>query len=212
MKRWQPRCNFTLWATLQHKEALEYYSDAGKYLGAWGSGAFAGFRALRESEYQDVLAFQKKVQDRINETADPNEDPGWSKPLTGPIGQAMFEASRPIVVQANEDTLINKLFNDAKAAHGEEQGAFHGVFLLVRNSQLDPCDKRRSSGRKEDAIRLELRQRCVRKGCYGNRQYPGCYRDDSHALGQYAEPRGAGVVARCGPSVRAYDEIRGVRA
>jgi hypothetical protein len=118
--------------------SIEYYSDAGKYLGTWGSGAFAGFRGLRESEYQDVLALQKKVQERINETADPNEDPGWSKPLIGPIAQAMFEASKPIVVQANQDTLINKLFTDAKNAHGEEQGAYMvyslklGTLSLVR--------------------------------------------------------------------------------
>jgi hypothetical protein len=106
------------------KGSHEYHSDAGKYLGTWGSGAFAGFRGLRESEYQDVLAFQKKVQDGIAESADPNDDPGWSKPIIGPIAQAMFEASKPIVVQANQDTLINKLFSDARAAHGEEQGAY----------------------------------------------------------------------------------------
>jgi hypothetical protein len=132
------------------KGSFEYYSASGKYLGAWGSGAFADFRGLLESEYQDVLTFQRRVQERVAETADPTEDPGWSKPLIGPIAQAMFEASKAIVVQANQDTLINKLFNDARAAHGEEHGAYLvyslklGTLSLIRATNRAPQSQRRT--------------------------------------------------------------------
>ena len=132
------------------KGSFEYYSASGKYLGAWGSGAFAGFRGLLESEYQDVLTFQRRVQERAAEIADPNEDPGWSKPVIGPIAQAMFETSRAIVVQSNQDTLINKLFDDAKAAHGEEQGAYLvyslklGTLSLIRATNGAPQAERKT--------------------------------------------------------------------
>lgn len=132
------------------KGSFEYYSAAGKYLGTWGRGAFAGFRGLLESEYQGVIAFQQRVQSRVAEVADPNEDPGWSKPLIGPIAQAMFEASKQIVVQGNQDTLINKLFNDAKAGHGDEQGAYLvyslklGTLSLIRATNQAPPAQRRT--------------------------------------------------------------------
>jgi hypothetical protein len=137
-------------AFIPARGSIEYYSEAGKYIGTWGSGPFAGFRALREQEYQDVLAFQKKVQERVDQAADPNEDPGWSKPITGPIAQAMFEASRPIVVQGNQDSVINTLFRDAKAAHGEEQGAFlvyhfiPGTLSLIRATNGAPAAERKT--------------------------------------------------------------------
>ena len=138
-------------AYIPARGSYEYYSDAAKYLGTWGSGPFAGFRGLRESEYADVLALQKKVQARMDESVDPNQDPGWSKPLIGPVAQAMFEASKPIVVQATQDVIINKLFSDAKAAHGEEQGAYLvysyrlGSLSLIRATNGAPAAEKKTS-------------------------------------------------------------------
>src|SRR6185369_17246948 len=88
------------------KGRFEYYSPDGKYLGEWGSGPFAGFRALLDSEYDTVLANQKRI-DAMRDDWDPGmgpenrdpfvqPDPGWTKPLIGPIGWAMFDASKPI--------------------------------------------------------------------------------------------------------------------
>jgi hypothetical protein len=62
----------------------------------------------------------------------------------------MFEASKPIVVQANQDTLINRLFSDAKAAHGEEQGAYmvysykSGTLSLIRATNGAPQAQRKT--------------------------------------------------------------------
>jgi len=130
-----------------------------------GIGTLRRVPRLLESEYDDVLAQQKKIDalaaETLNDDSDPEgipsqqteRDPGWSKPVIGPIGQAMFAASKPIQVQANQQALLDAMFNDAKRAHGAEQAAYlvysfpQGTLSIVRGTNRAPADRQRTEGK-----------------------------------------------------------------
>lgn len=136
------------------KGSFEYYSPSGKYLGTWGSGSFSGFRALLDSEYDGVLTRQKQI-DAItaSQPAEPGADTWWDKPIIGPIAQAMFEASKPIQVQVDQNIFLEGLFSDAKAAHGEEQGAYMVFsFKLLRLFFVRATNKAPAANRKTEFV------------------------------------------------------------
>jgi len=145
------------------KGRFEYYSPDGKYLGEWGSGPFAGFRALLDSEYDTVLANQKRI-DAMRDDWDPGmgpenrdpfvqPDPGWTKPLIGPIGWAMFDASKPIQVQVDQKVFLEGLFTDAKNAHGAEKGAYMVYsFKLLTLSLVRAVNKAPAANQKTEFV------------------------------------------------------------
>lgn len=103
----------------------EYFNTSAKWLGSFGSGQFAGLRAILDSDFAAVLDRQKQVDQIVAaEPKDPNADTWWDKPLISPTSQALFEASKAIAVQPDQKTVLEALFQQAKNAHGAEKGVY----------------------------------------------------------------------------------------